>query len=497
MPNTDTSQYAAVDLGSNSFHMVVATMENGQLRVIDKLRDQVQLGLGLGEDKLISQEAWDRGLKSLANFGQRLRGVPTANCRVVGTNTLRRAVNGDAFVIEANKLLGHEVEIISGREEARLIYEGVLQDAREQDIARLVIDIGGGSTEIIVGEGRDPTVIESINVGCVSMTQRHFSDGRITSSAMRHTANSTLMEIHPILHKYTRAQWQQAVGCSGTIKAIAQLSRQMGFSEGDLISANSLDQLAEHMLRIGHIKKLQFKDLSERRVAVIPGGLALLKALFKVLDIEQMRVSGTALREGVIYDLHGVQHHSDVQKKTLANLSQQFNINRAQATRVQQTTEFLQQNSMPRRCIDEHDRQPLLFAARLHEIGWSIAHSQYHKHGHYVIANSDMRGFSYTEQQLLANLVRYHRRKLPCPVDNTFNQSQQRALLLLRLAVIINRDRQTQATPPLEINFETEETCLHASSQWLEQNPLTTAELKAEIREWRKAGQNLQLADLT
>lgn len=492
MHKSDSTQFAAVDLGSNSFHMVVAKVENGQLRVIDKLREQVQLGLDMGDDKRISEDAWARGLACLATFGQRLRGIPSANCRIVGTNTLRRAVNGVDFVDEANGLLGHEIEIISGREEARLIYEGVLHDASEPNLSRLVIDIGGGSTELIVGEGFNPKVMESISVGCVSMSQRHFGKGKITASAFRRAGNTTLMELHPVLHKYTHAQWQQVVGCSGTIKAINQTCHALEFSEGDGFSAEALDQLAKHMRSAGQIDKLDY-DLAERRLNVLAGGVAVLQALFKTLKIEHMHVSSTALREGVIYDLHGRQHHDDVQQSTMRRLAKQFNVDTRQAVRVQRAAEMLQEKTEHTAPLSQTDIQQMGFAAQLFELGWVVAHSQYHKHGHYLLANSDMRGFSSTEQRSLADLVRYHRRKLPLPLKGTFSPSQQQALLLLRLAVIINRDRIDSPTPPIEAAITTDGVALIADPDWLEQNPLTTAELYAECHEWAKTGLNMTL----
>lgn len=493
MHTPDVTQFAAVDLGSNSFHMVVAKVEDGQLRVIDKLRDQVQLGLGMGDDKMISEDAWQRGLECLANFGQRLRGIPRSNCRIVGTNTLRRAVNGEDFVREANQLLGHKIEIISGREEARLIYEGVLRDASEPNRSRLVIDIGGGSTELIVGDGFDPTVVESINVGCVSMSQRHFSKGRITSAAMRSTANNTLMELHPVLHKYKQAKWQEAVGCSGTIKTINEVTRQLGYSDGDGFSAEALDKLAAHMVKAGQNDKLGYEGLPDRRLAVLPGGVALLQALFKALNIEHMLVSETALREGVIYDLHGSKHHANVQQSTMSRLASKYDIDTEQAKRVQNTAESLWQQAKKSAAIEEIDLQQLQFAAQLFELGWIVAHSQYHKHGHYLLANSDMRGFSNTEQQLLAKLVRYHRRKLPTPLEQSFSPAQQQTLLLLRLAVIIHRDRINRPAPPLQLHFNDDSVAMIADSDWLESNPLTAAELKAESHEWKRVGMRVEL----
>ncbi len=486
MQKNDSTQFAAVDLGSNSFHMVVAKLENGQLKVMDRLREQVQLGLGMSDDKLITDDAWARGLSCLATFGQRLRGIPTSNCRVVGTNTLRRAVNGDAFVKEANKVLGHEIEIISGREEARLIYEGVLQNASDPNLPRLVIDIGGGSTELIVGDGLYPTVIESINVGCVSMSQRHFGKGRINASTMRRAANNTLMEFHPVMHKYTQSHWEEVVGCSGTIKAINQVSQHLGYSSGDGFSAQALEQLSAHMQQIGQIDELGFPDLPSRRLQVLPGGVAVLQALFKSLGIAHMQVSDTALREGVIYDLHGSRHHANVQEHTMRQLVKQFNVDAEHADRVQHTADRLQSRAIHQKPLSPIDMQQMKFAAQVFELGWVVAHSQYHKHGHYLLSNSDMRGFGRTEQKLLANLVRYHRRKLPQQLEQLFNDGQQQVLLLLRLAVILNRDRLDEPDPPLDVIFETDRVVLVADDAWLKLNPLTTAELQAECQEWTR-----------
>lgn len=492
MNNPEQAPFAAVDLGSNSFHMVVAKVENGQLRVVDKLREQVQLGLGMGADKRIHADAWARGLACLANFGQRLRGIPAANCRIVGTNTLRRAVNGEDFVEEANRLLGHEIEIISGREEARLIYEGVLHDAAEPGITRLVIDIGGGSTELIVGHGFDPAIMESISVGCVSMSQRFFADGALSKSAFRRASDAALMELHPVLHKYRAASWQQAVGCSGTIKAIDQTCSALGISAGEGFSAGELDQLAHHMRAIGRVDRLDY-DLAERRLNVLAGGVAVLQALFKALRIEHMQVSSTALREGVIYDLHGREHHDDVQQRSVQHIAEQYHVNAAQAARVVRSTESLLRACSGAAPLDEGLHKQLLFAAQLYELGWVVAHSQYHRHGHYLLAHADMRGFSHTEQQLLANWVRYHRRKLPQPLAAVFSPAQQRALLMLRLAVILNRDRVDREEPALRLALGEEGVRLLAPQRWLQDNPLSAAELAAECQEWARVGVAMHL----
>jgi len=336
--------------------------------------------------------------------------------------------------------------------------------------------------------------MESISVGCVSMSQRHFPKGKITAGAFRSTSDNTLMELHPVLSRYTSAEWQEVVGCSGTIKAIGQTCRALGYSEGegDGFSAEALDKLAEHMCSAGDVDKLGY-DLAERRLSVLAGGVAVLQALFNALQIEYMHVSSTALREGVIYDLHGREHHADVQQSTLRRLSKQFSVDTAQATRVRRSAEYLQQKTADASPLSDASIEQMLFAAQLYELGWLIAHSQYHKHGHYLLANLDMRGFSNTEQQLLANLVRYHRRKLPLPLEKTFTASQQQCLLFLRLAVIINRDRTDRPAPPIDISLSDDGIELIADPAWLEQNPLTATELQTECQEWARAGLNMTL----
>ncbi|MCH9699533.1 MAG: Ppx/GppA family phosphatase [Gammaproteobacteria bacterium] len=472
---------AAVDLGSNSFHMIVARIDStGSLFVIDRLRETVRLGGGLTRSGRISGQAKQRALDCLERFGQRIRDLPGSDVRVVGTKTLREARNADDFIKKAQKYLNHPVEIISGLEEARLIYLGVAYGHAATDNKRLVIDIGGGSTELIVGKGMEPIVRDSIGLGSVSTSLEHFPDGEISPRRMLNAVMETQLEIYPVADKFTSRNWQQAVGCSGSIRAIRAIVQEEGWcSQG--ISLKSLYMLRDHLIQAGHIDNIQLKKVKDDRIPILPGGVAVLTGIFEALHIESLEVSDQALREGLLYELIGRIQHRDIRSETVDSTRKRWNIDAAHADRVTSTAKQLFKQVRSQCGLKKQDGMLLQWAAELHEIGLQISHSQYHKHSEYLLKNMDLPGFSRTEQTLLAALVRNQRRqycKKAIKILPKSDRNKTRFLsLLLRVAVLLHRGRSDGDDSGVIIHLSRHEMILKFSKEWLDQHPLTHADL--------------------
>ncbi|MBK1721011.1 exopolyphosphatase [Thiocystis violacea] len=483
---------AAVDLGSNSFHMIVARIDDGHVQIIDRLKEMVRLGEGLRDDKSISPEVAERALACLERFGQRLRGFEPGTVRAVGTNTLRQVPPETGFIEQAEAALGHPIDVIAGREEARLIYLGVAYGLAAGAERRLVVDIGGGSTEIIVGLGFSPRLRESLHMGCVSMSQRHFADGRITAKAMQRAELTGALEVRPVRELFRRARWQKAVGSSGTIRAIAAVVNAEGWCEHG-ISAESLTTLKDALVDAGKTSALDLKGLTEERQPVFAGGVAVLRAVFESLGIQHMQVSDYALREGLIYEMLGRDQHGDVRERTVAKLCRQFQIDQAHGQRVQSTAQVLYRQLIGPWTLTnpEHPRM-LSWAARLHEIGVMVAHSQYQKHGAYLLRNADLPGFTRQEQMLLSALVLGHRRKFPAQEFAALSADMQvcarRLCVILRLAILMHRGRSADNKPNPKLAADGDKLTLSFPDDWLAAHPLTQIELEQEAERLAAAG---------
>lgn len=476
--------YAAIDLGSNSFHMIVCRYANDELIVEDRLREMVRLGAGLDRKRRLTEEVQQRALACLQRFGQRLRDIPAKNIRIVGTNTLRSAKKSKLFLDSAEQALGHPIEVISGVEEARLIYLGVAHGIGSDEQRRLVMDIGGGSTELIIGEGFTPKYMQSLYMGCVSMTQRFFSDGSITGKALKRAEIAARMELAPVQAMYRKLGWEKAIGASGSIRAIRDVVRENSWSE-EGITLDSLKRLRDAMLEAGHIDKLQLKGLSPERAAVMPGGAQVLLGTFKALGIDRMHVSDSALREGLIHDLLGRTHQQDVRNSAVNSLARRYHVDEVQAEQVTNTACACARQVEKAWKLDIREScQWLGWAALLHEIGLDIAHSQYHKHGAYIVEFSDLAGFSRQEQLVLATLIYNHRRK--------FTQSHFKRLadyraqntrywaILLRLAVLLHRSRSMEPLPEFTLTAEKKNLRIEFPPDWLQSHQLTRTDLEQE-----------------
>ncbi len=487
---------AAIDLGSNSFHMIVARLEeSGTLSVIDRLRENVRLGGGLDKKGIINESAQKRAFECLETFSQRIRELPNTAVRVAGTNTLRVATNAQTFVTRAEEILKHPIEIIAGREEARLIYLGVAHGLATKEGKRLVIDIGGGSTELIIGRGMTPIRRESLYTGCVSASKHFFDDGSLKKSAMKAAETEAALTLFPQAPDFKAGHWDEAIGCSGTIKAIANIVHQQGWCT-DGINYKSLQNLRSALIQAGHIDKLNIDGLSDSRKPVIAGGLCVLLAIFKTLNIEQMQVSDQSMREGLLYDLVGRITHQDVRDATVEAAMTRWGVDVEQARRITNTVETLCDKTCDQWSIDTEHLRPLLkWAAMLHEIGLQVSHNNYHKHGAYILQNADMQGFSRQEQALLAALVLSHRSKLRedsfKPLMKPFVKAGKHLCILLRIAVLLHRGRTNHSLPEIELTVSNKSIHLQFPDNWLDDHSMTLADLIKEINYLDSAGYKL------
>ncbi len=476
---------AAVDLGSNSFKLQVARVVDDQIYPLDVLKEPVRLTAGIGVDKLLDSDSQARGLACLARFSERLRGLPQGAVRCVGTSALRVAENTDVFLQQAEVILGYPIEIIAGREEARLVYIGVAHSLPAAEHPRLVIDIGGGSTECVIGTGMNPQLMESLHLGCVNFTQRFFKDGKISKKNMDIAILTARTEAQTIAANYA-GKWHEAVGSSGTARVISDVLVQNGWAEQG-ISHEGLAKLCEHMIMVGDLSKLELAGMKADRKPVFVGGVAVMAGVFAEFGITQMTIADGALREGVLYDLLGRFHHRDMRAATVTQFMRRYHVDSKQARRV---SDFATQlfNQTAAQLADAEALKPYLtWAAQLHEIGISIAHAGYHKHGAYILANADMPGFSQKDQARIALLVRTQRGGLD-KLASTIPDSLKPLVLILRLAILCYRSRANLNLGELALQCHATTAQLTLTQDWLNNNPLTAAALTDESRNWKQIG---------
>ncbi|NOQ35997.1 MAG: exopolyphosphatase [Methylococcaceae bacterium] len=476
---------AAVDLGSNSFHMIVCSLKDGKLQTIDRLKEMVRLASGLDKHNRLDDETQERALACLERFGQRVRNFSAGSVRIVGTNTLRMAKNSNEFILKAEKALGHPIHIIAGIEEARLIYQGVANSLSSNAKMRFVMDIGGGSTEYIIGSDDVPKTKESLNMGCVTVSNKFFKEGEISKKAFTQAIIFAEHHLEPHQNRFSYLQWDEAIGASGSLKAISKVLEEKEWSNNG-ITLEGLEKLVDHITDCKHIDELKLPELSDERLPVFVGGVVIIYTTFKTLGIKQMTVSDGALREGLIHDLLGRIYDHDTRSKTVDTLASHYHTDKNHAVRVKHTVQHILRQIDP--SVTQEDRkaaaQFLDWAAELHEIGHDIAHSSYHKHSAYIIQNADLAGFSKQDQILLATIVRLHRKKfslsrckeLPAP----WNRSSPLLTIILRLAVVLHRNRHMLELPSFEISSHKKHISIVFPEGWLEKSPLTYADLKIE-----------------
>lgn len=486
------SLYAAIDLGSNSFRLEIGQMDLGQLRRVEYIKETVRQGNGLDADRNLTIEAMERGWECLARFGERIAGFKPSQVRAVATQTLREARNREVFLAKAKDILGFPIEVIAGREEARLIYLGVSHLLPQSDERRLVVDIGGRSTEMILGQHERASTLESYRVGSVAWSMKHFPDGLWTASAFKSAEIAAKAVLDEAQVLFSRDQWDRCYGSSGTVGAVADVLTLAGWPEGR-ITRDGLAWLKERLLKAQKIDNLRLEGIKEDRRPVIGGGLAVLQAVFDLLQINEMHAAQGALRHGALYDLIDRDSTHDVRSSMVDWLAQRFGTDKLQAERVSKTAQTLLASlvSEPEAELSA-DRQRLFkklhWACQVHEVGMRISHSDYHKHGAYILDNTDLPGFTLDELHRLSQLVLGHRgklRKLESELeDSTFVQQ----LMALRLAVILCHARRDPDLSGLYLTCDSERqmTHLQISSEWAELWPQSTHLLREEKAAWQK-----------
>ncbi|MEZ5572655.1 MAG: Ppx/GppA phosphatase family protein [Halioglobus sp.] len=491
----DGSQLAAIDLGSNSFHLIIAKIEHGEMRPVEALAEKVQLGAGLKND-LLSEEAIARGLECLSRFAQLLGSVGPERVRVVGTHALRMAKNRRAFTTPARRILGSRVDVIYGLEEARLVYLGVAHSLADDAQSRLVIDIGGGSTECIIGQRFEPQYLESLQMGCVSYGHTYFPSGKISRSNYRKAYEQARAQLYPIRHRFHSRRWEECVGSSGTLQAIETILTQNDWADGG-ISRKGLAALEKRLLKFKQMDDIQIEGLVIQRRNVILPGVAIASALFDVLGIEHMRTSKGALREGVIYDLMGRLSHEDVRERTVNALMQRYAVDSDTADIVERRARTIYLGTKEGWQLTAYDWDLLHWLARTHEIGMAIAHKHFNRHSAYVLRNADLPGFSQEEQELLAVLALGQRGKLRADfLADSSDTDPWRTLYLLtiiRLASCFKYVEKLEQLPDFSIEARDKSLTLEFPNGWLEDHPLTARELLAERAILGKLGLKLKI----
>lgn len=492
---------ATVDLGSNSFRLLVGKIhEDGTVFPVDQIKETVRLASGLDANNNLTKESQMFALEVLSRFSERLSNFKKSQVRVVGTSTLRVANNSADFIAIANKALGFPIEVISGKEEARLVYMGAMHSLSYSNEKRLVVDIGGGSTEFIIGKGYDPEIMESVTMGCVSYTGRYFADSQLSESNFNNAILAARSKIQAMEHLFTKHDWQLAIGTSGTAKTIYDMCIENGLAEE--ITYSGMQQLKKMLIKSKSIKNIDLIGIKDDRKAVIPGGLSIMIAIFEELGIENMTIADGALREGVMYDLMGRKSNADLREVTVIDLKKRYGLDIAQGRRVAKFAFYLQNSIVVPEKINLEKRKLLLWACELYEIGLSISHNDYHKHGAYILQNADLAGFSKPEQTIIAELVRSHRgsvtkiyEKLRKMFKDKIKSRSVFALISFRLAVIFNRSRK-------DVDFEQVVKIENANKngydlvvdkQWLVNNPLTLFSLNEELANWFELGFQIKL----
>ena len=483
-------QLAVVDLGSNSFRLQIGRLVDGQVYPLDSLKESVRLAAGLDAAKRLDADAQQRALAALRRFGERLRGFAPTAVRAVATNTLRVAKNVGDFLPLAEQALGFPIEVIGGREEARLVYAGATHSLPAADHRRLVVDVGGGSTEFIIGRQLEPQLMESLYMGCVSYSLRFFPDGQVDKKRFRDAQLAAAQEISAIARSYRRSGWNEAIATSGSAHAIARLIELNRLDPGSAgaITRNGLETLRALMIRAGSAAAMALDGLPSDRLPVLAGGLAILCAVCSELSIERLDYASGALRLGVFHDLLGRAHHRDLREATVRQFMRRYQVDGGQAQRVESTAlRLLGQLCAADSPADENDLRFLRWAARLHEVGISIAHSGHHKHGAYILSLADMPGFSKPDQARLAQLVLGQRGKLEKLAAVGGGNASWRSIFCLRLALVLHRSRDDIAPPDFRFSHERGAYRLDLPAGWLAANPLSASVLADEAAAWQRA----------
>ncbi|MGL5429653.1 MAG: exopolyphosphatase [Vibrio sp.] len=489
-------EIAAIDLGSNSFHMVVAKVVDQDLQLISRHKQRVRLAAGLDAEKNLDPEAMQRGLECLTMFAERLQGFDPHNVRIAATHTLRQASNANVFIQRALEVLPFPIEIIPGAEEARLIYLGVAHTQPQAD-SMLVVDIGGGSTEMIIGTGFEAELVNSKQMGCVNFTEAYFANGKLSRKNFSQAIVASEQKLEAIAAQYRKKGWQVAFGSSGTIKAIREVLLGQGYDDG-LITFERLSKLIDKLCESDDIEQLQLPGLTDDRKPVFAAGVAILSAVFQGLKIKEMHFSDGALREGLLYEMEDRFKYSDIRLRTTENLAAKHLVDLEHAAKVKgHAREFLAQVSAELGLAQDSELRDLLeWSALLHEVGLSINLQGFHRHSAYILRHNNMAGFNSEQQLVLSNLARFQRKSLKLSELDDFSLFKKKHVIglirVLRLAILVNGQRNDDPLPPLTLSAQEDEWQLHSTQpDWLENNKLLHADLLSEQEYWREAGWQL------
>ncbi len=485
--------YAAIDLGSNSFHMLIVRPISGSVQTMAKIKRKVRLANGLDKNNRLSLEAMQRGWDCLSLFAERLQDIPSKNIRIVGTAALRSATNVDEFLEQANQILGHPIEIISGDEEAATIYKGVAHTSGGLG-RRLVVDIGGASTELVIGKGFNTQALVSLPMGCVTWLDNFFHDRQLSVTNFEQAITAAKTTLAPILRQYRDLGWELCVGASGTVQALQEIMLTQGMDE--VITVSKLKRLQKQAMLASHLEELEIEGLTLERALVFPSGLSILIAIFETLAIESMTLAGGALREGLVYDMIGEMQQEDIRQRTLDSLQERYQLDTQYAKQVATVAlELLDQCGDNQWIAEPQARHLLQSAAELHEIGLSIDFKKGGEHGAYLLQQLELPGYTRGQKHLLAELVRRYREQLTVLPEQyaLSSQSSRRILRLLRLAVLLTHRRITAQQPQFELQADDEQLTLCIDNQWLQANPLTDAELEIEANRQSDIGWPLHI----
>ncbi|CBL43689.1 Exopolyphosphatase [gamma proteobacterium HdN1] len=483
---------AAIDMGSNSFHMVLARLEGGEVRLVRKLGEKVTLASGLNDCVSLSDEAIERGLACLRRFAQLTANVDPAWVRCVGTSTLRRAKNAESFLVQAREILNCPVEVVAGREEARLIYLGVSHSLPDTDGRRLVFDVGGGSTEFIIGERFNPLLTESRHIGCVEFRDSFFAGGKLSARAFQRAVTAARREVASVEVAARALGWSRVFGASGSVRAVEKTAIACGYvSQG--VTLEAMYKLRERVLLARTFAEMEIPGLKEDRRSVFPSGLAIIIAVCEQLKIESLQTTDGALREGLLYDMLGRLATEDVRERSIRAMMGRYSVDVAQANRVQALAMVLLDRVAKPWCLESDEwRECLGWAALTHEVGLIVSHSGYHKHGAYLLTHTDLAGFTRQEQLIVASLVISHRRKMRVSYFDALPSADRpacvRVALLLRLAVVLNHSRCDANLSELQVMADADGVSLSFPEGWLSERPLTEADLQEEVQVWKQFG---------
>ncbi|NAX19984.1 guanosine-5'-triphosphate,3'-diphosphate diphosphatase [Vibrio sp. V39_P1S14PM300] len=485
--------YAAIDLGSNSFHMLVVRHIDGSVQTMAKIKRKVRLAAGLDDHNALSQEAMQRGWDCLSLFAERLQDIPAQHIRIVGTATLRTATNVDVFLTRANQILGHPIDVICGEEEAATIYKGVAHTSGGIG-RRLVVDIGGASTELIIGEGFDAKALTSLKMGCVTWLERHFKDRQLTATNFSNAIAAAKATLQPILEQYTRLGWDVCVGASGTVQALQEIMLAQGMDE--VITLAKLKRLQKQAMLADHLEELEIEGLTLERALVFPSGLSILIAIFELLNIDSMTLAGGALREGLVYEMVKELRQDDIRARTIASVQARYQLDVDYGNQVAALAEKLL-HACGDDWIEENQGAMLLESvAKLHELGLTIDYKKGGEHSAYLLQHLDLPGYTRAQKHFLGEVARRYREQLTSlPEQHALSgNSAKRVLRLLRLAVLLTHRRSVALEPEVTLHADGDKLTLTLDHGWLAANPLTAAELEIEANRQTDIGWPLVIA---